>query len=672
MVKRLTLKPDLTLFKSSFPRPCHSLFPDQAASNDLIIKTLSSEIAEAMKLAREAESAVQEYHHRLEAVKRAETLQRRIQDILEQFDHVSNKFANGVQGIDGQGDGSPPDLNTKACLDPIRHTTFLAMFPSWVQEYDRLDQETNSCLIEAEATFARLKILPGIDDKFMADLTSLITRLSNQRQSVRLAKEDIVNKVQRLKEARHFGEVLSKAMDAVEDVQAQVIDALERQRWRKSSARNNTAPDTPDSDSPQLHSAPFPFTSVLDQLSNEMHTWNGSLSEEVETNFRRLSLTLEAPLSSYLRSSSEGVLHSIQNVHTLISLCRDVIKQATAMSDMLNDASELGYKINEILNELEDKRQVILEGNFSPDEVCLLEHDLSSRVSLLQDAVQAFNDGMASRIPLLGYSNGMKKSSRSAAHAASSINSEERLCRLMDVAVPFNISVSNTEIRDEANAVAMRLTNNVQSVLRSLNYLHAASLAKVTDGCISQVTDSLNSAETTIFQMDSRLSSTQSFTTVNLDEIAQRTDQLTEIVKGIDQFDKLHRTQTENLIHQLKDSIESLQNAPGSNDSPIHGTTVLHRLKAAHNVIQREEQIDKIFDSLKNRAVTLQTSFSNLWHREHERLREEAEKTKQEEERLKKRLEATKGEASSDQMMEPQPRTPEEGRNLPHSITWFN
>jgi hypothetical protein len=118
ITKRLLSRGNPISSTSTLPRPTHSLFTEQAAANKEIAQSLSSELNAAMDVGRQAEKSAREYHGRFEAVLRVDMLCSTAKKLSTQYDSIIERFMTGL--IEGDGDGSPPNLTTPACLEATR------------------------------------------------------------------------------------------------------------------------------------------------------------------------------------------------------------------------------------------------------------------------------------------------------------------------------------------------------------------------------------------------------------------------------------------------------------------------------------------------------------------------------------------------------------------------
>ncbi|KAG6378521.1 hypothetical protein JVT61DRAFT_12782 [Boletus reticuloceps] len=133
---------------SSFTsRPRHSssanspIIPDQLSFNDALVQSLSTEIASAVELVTKVDSLAKEYRANYEAVREVDLVSQSTNELLSKFNSIIDRLSNGISTYDG--DGSPPDLSSEACLQPTMHATYLALLPPLLEEAEEAMSTAN-------------------------------------------------------------------------------------------------------------------------------------------------------------------------------------------------------------------------------------------------------------------------------------------------------------------------------------------------------------------------------------------------------------------------------------------------------------------------------------------------------------------------------------------------
>ncbi|KAF8491416.1 hypothetical protein JB92DRAFT_3006159 [Gautieria morchelliformis] len=629
----------------SFPRPVHPFFPSQAASNEMIVKTLSTELCEAVKLAHQAEVAAQAYHARLEAVKWAEMLKDQIQAIDKMLEKVADKFMGGMHDGHEHGDASPPDLDKEVCLSPTQHATFLALLPSVVKEFDQADQTAKRSLRDGMAAALRLKTLHGIDATLKNDLAAAIDGLEARRDSTRQTKEEVVARAARLKEVRRLWQILIDTMDSVEDARNLGVQGMDSQRWKTPEGRRNDTPITPDPDSPQLTQVALPLQMTPHSLSHRLDVLGQQLASEFKTPLTQLLPSLEKSLAVHLQSSSDSLGKYIDDVRGLVRLWNSILQQAEAMMSVQLDCRELRHKIDALQSDVDDARDGILHSNNVQQNTPALESSLHSRSATLQESVRTFTDSLAARMPFVSRSdNPRSASSLSRTLSSFSTSFERQLDRLKtppEIALPFDLSALDNDVRSEGNALAIRLAGGMQSLAKKFDYLHLAKLAKTADLAIGELVGKLDDSEQELLALKALFDSLPSVANQSGVDAAL-SQKLVTMVEQADQLAQDYYTLVARLTPPIEQSLRALQAAPGSHDSPIHGTIVLPRMRASDDALHRVDSVRKITVQLRTQIMRVQGEEETRLHLEKERLenerleRERLERERLEKERLEK------------------------------------
>jgi hypothetical protein len=643
LTKRLAVKGDPSLPRSSFPRPVHPLFPDQATSNEMIVKTLSTELSEAVRLARQAEVATQAYHARLEAAKRAALLKDQMADIDKQLEKVGDKLVRGMHDGYEHDNASPLDLHIEVCLDPTRHATYLALLPSVIKEFDYADQAANRLLRDSAVASLRLKDLLGIDITLKNDIVATMKALGTRRDATRRTKDDIFARATRLKEARRLWGILLSLMESVEDVRKLALQGMDSQRFKAAESRQNNTPITPDPDSPQFPQVTLPLQMTPHTIPERLDVLGERLSSEFKPALAQLLPSLEIPLSVHLQSSSDSLVKYMDKVWGLVRLWKAILLQAEAMTAVRQDACELGHKIDALQNDVDDARESILHTDDVLENTTALESDLSSRTLVLQESVRTLTDSLSTRMTFVSRNaNPQYAHARSQSLSSFPASFEHQLKWLKnppEITLSFDLSALDNDVRSEGNSLALRLAGAMQSLAKKLDYLHLSRLARFVDSAIEELSANLNSLDEELSKLKVLFDSfSSSETQSGLD--ASLSETLAAMVERSDRLGEDCLTLVARLTSPIEQSLRELQAAPGSHDSPIHGTIVLPRIKAADDVLQRAITIRDIILKLKEQISEAKDREDARLRLEkgrldaEERAKVEAEHLKAEQERL--------------------------------------
>lgn len=625
----------------------HPLFPGQRASNEAVVKTLSTELVEAVALTRQAEAAALAYRTVLEAVQRAEGLRDQMRSIDGQLEKLTGRL---VKGVHDDHSGSPPELDSETCLDPTPHAAFLALLPSVVQELEAADQTAERVLDDARVASLHLKELPGAEAKLKQELVTAMEGLNARRNTAKQVREDVLAKAQRLKEARRLWGILNDVLDVVEGAKEEAMNAMQSQKWTAPEGRRDGAPLTPDSEPSEQGYAHLDVTLTPGALIQRLD----ALEQRVWTDFKgpltRLSAALESPLYRHLQLSSDGLSKHIENIRGLARLWNGILKQTGDMAAVQLDAHQLEDITNVLQADIDDARHDVSDGSRDLEGVTVLETSFKSRAAALQDSIRMFTDSLATRVSLVARTDDSRAvyTSSKLALKIASLSNDQRLNSLKDppvLALPFDLAQLDNDVRVEANSIALRLACGMQATAKKLDYLRLSCLARTTDSVIKNLARDIDESEQTLSNVRTSFESRQNTKPSGLDPSLSET--LDAAMEQIDRFAEDQRNHLSRSASLVRQTLETLQAAPGAHDSPIHGTVVTPRVKAANDVLCR---VDSVYESLlRLKARVLEAEQEELERLRVERERLEAvERAKAEQARLEAVERAKQEEARSE------------------------
>ncbi|KAI6034072.1 hypothetical protein BKA83DRAFT_4184535 [Pisolithus microcarpus] len=101
LVKRLALRGNPFSDSNLFPRPTHSLFPEQESFNENLAQSLSSDLFSTGELVAKVESLAREYRRGYEVIKEIDTLSQRTEELLSLCRSIIHRLSNGDRpGVD--------------------------------------------------------------------------------------------------------------------------------------------------------------------------------------------------------------------------------------------------------------------------------------------------------------------------------------------------------------------------------------------------------------------------------------------------------------------------------------------------------------------------------------------------------------------------------------------
>ena len=631
LLKRLYLRGNPASSSSTFPCPVHPLFPDQPSSNEALAQSLSSEIGTAMDLVKKVDSVAKEYRATFEAVRDVEALSQTAQTLATTFTSVHERFTNGVPASDS--DGSPPDLTSKACLDPTRHSAFLTLLPDILKESNAADEKTTPLLRAYRAAVLNLD-RPGIDASFKSNAISEINRLGQQRDVTQKLKNDVVARVGRLRDARKLWDIMEDALEALEETKREVGDAMERKRWRQQAAPSGT-PLTPESPVSPLPSPTVSSTDVLNRLDN-MHI---QLSREVATPLYSLSVSLEAPLNDWLSQSFTGLTTFLDSLKQMSRLLEAIQRQASVMGAVRQDVEDFQIHIEELKIRFDSAfRNALGDGPTSA------ESDETAAVSItdakeLRDAIQTFMDGLSQRVPFV-VQRDLPSQARPNFVRKRFASVDVKLGaspQSAAIELPFDLTSLDDAVRTDSNAYVMRLAGELQSLDTKKDYFQLAQLAKEVDLAVGVTVDDIHCVTRRVASLKTSLSQIGE----GSGEAGSITESLRVLLREVDDFSHAYRSRISRSFSPIRDLLRRMDGAPGCHDFAVHELLYVARTRTVDDAELKFSACNEEVASLKTQISDVQRAEAQRLEREmleRERLQEEREgleNQKREQERLR-------------------------------------
>ncbi|KAJ3916676.1 hypothetical protein F5877DRAFT_1950, partial [Lentinula edodes] len=161
---------------------------------------------------------------------------------------IIDRLENGIAS--SEGDGTPPILMSNECLDPRRHSVFIALLPSLLDELAKKTDHSASELVR-QILVALLHVhFPGVDNEFRANASTQLLRLTTLRERAQHLNEDMVGRVGTLRETRRIRTTMDATLKEVEAIRRDAVDDMDRRIWRQDITTNaNGVPPMPESPS---------------------------------------------------------------------------------------------------------------------------------------------------------------------------------------------------------------------------------------------------------------------------------------------------------------------------------------------------------------------------------------------------------------------------------------
>ncbi|KAJ3981929.1 hypothetical protein F5890DRAFT_1556367 [Lentinula detonsa] len=531
--KRLRLRGDPASSNSTFPRPTHPLFPQQSVFNESLTQTLSFEIKTTTELVRNAESLAMKYRVSYDAVSHVETLNEAVLALTVVFESILVRLENGISSSEG------------------RHSVFIALLPSLLDELARADQATSDLVRQVPAALLHVDF-PGVDQEFKSNASAKLLGLIALRER-----------------AQWENEVMGLVSRDLEVVRCEVADEMDRRRWRQDTTSVNGAPLTPESPS----AVPLPthsFQRFIEQLELQMSQLGARMDKGVDDPLASLLETLETPLKEHLSHSARNLKSHFARVKRITDLLQSIHKQTSTMDVIREEFNALQLRIHDVIIRYESKTEDVL-GNKSVDEQVVSDTDeaMSSDFSAARSDAMVFVNSLTQRVPLVGLLSQVPSVRRSfsmidlasATHASSEFTIE----------LAFDLHAIDDAVRADCNSYTMRLNGQVHNLEQKSDIYHLSRIAKELDASTSVLLTEVDHAVvqiSTLRDTFDRLGATES---------------LEKLVFDIDQASSTHRNRLNRSLSITREISRRLESAPGILDSNVHER--VRRLESAPGIL---------------------------------------------------------------------------------------
>ncbi|KAH7930014.1 hypothetical protein BV22DRAFT_1079617 [Leucogyrophana mollusca] len=571
LVKRLAIRGTPSSIITAFPKPTHPLFPDQVSANDALAQSLSSEIAAALDIVSKVDNVAKEYRTSYEAVKEVETLSLTADEALASFASLVRCLETGVTAEDE--DGSPLDLTSEACLQATRHAAFLTLLPSMLQELEQTNARVGPLLRSYRVALLNLR-RPGIEQSFQETSAAQIELLVSQSEHARRVGQEVLERAGRLRVARRVWTVMDSALRDLENIQGEIGEMMEREKWKKQADAGATplTPETPQAIPPV---SPSWSQDILERLEG-MHT---SLSTDVAVPLESMAGSLETPLHDFLSRTSAGLTSRLESVKQMMRLLDAIKAQCISMASVREEVHDLQMRIEDLKIQYDAAIQDVLSDKPVGEGVFEVESHLTTDADTLRHAVQSFTDSMAQRVPFVAQrnTNGPTNTMTFVRRRFSSGNIKLGVPEArMAIELPFTLTSIDDAVRADSNSYTVTLAGEVQSLDRKAGHLQLARMAKEADGALFSAAEDMRGVNAELALLKAALSSA-----------IQQTDKVAALQKlsqDLEEHAPKHRSRLSRSLSLIRESLRQMEASPGSHDAHLHETLTSTRRRAADDV----------------------------------------------------------------------------------------
>ncbi|KAI9001150.1 hypothetical protein BD414DRAFT_404342 [Trametes punicea] len=616
LTKRLLLRgnPSTSL---TFPKPLHRHFPDQAASTEAVIQQLAAEIASALGYAKKAEDCAKEYHAAAEAVKQAETVRKAASELTTRYLSLLDRMENGT--ATSNGDGTPPDVSSEACLEASRHSVFLSLFPSILGELSSAEHDVEPLLVAARTALCHLDF-PGIDAQFKADSAAAIDELEAKRAAVIRAKDLVASRTTALVQVRNVWSAMEYLFHDVEELRSSILNAMSRQMWRQQIRHD--APPTPESPTAALPAVILSPAEVVQRLGE----LRARLASEVSSPISTFGPSLGSALREYLMLSSSALESVLSATRDICQFWEAVQQQAAMMGTVRDEVHALQIRIEDLKVRFEKGAQDMFTGALDESVQAQAEEALISELVATRAAIQVFLNELPSRVPFVGEIKFVHSAEPAAPRRSTSLLGGFTLDSIQQAAsssVPFDPVALDKGVRTDSNTYSMMLSGALKTLESKADYFQLAKKAHALDVALSSFVNLLAQAEHAVGSIQASL--TDSGERLSFDRLSELATSLVEV-------SQTHTGTIDDALALVHQTLHCLQSVPSDHDAGSRDAVVSARQKAVENA---ESQ----FSSWKKSLAGLRQQLADAQKAEQHRVAEQA-RLKEEQERLETEMQA--------------------------------
>ncbi|TFK43210.1 hypothetical protein BDQ12DRAFT_674586 [Crucibulum laeve] len=592
LLKRLSLRGNPTSPSNTFPRPENPLFPDQKAANDALAQSLALDITAATELVQKVDTEAKAYRTRYEAVKRVETILQSARELSTTFSSTILRLREGIPNSDGGG--SPPDLMSEICLEPTRHSVFLALLPSILGEAAQAIKGAEEVLRNSHVALFALDS-QGIDPSFKTKAVAEFRQLDGLREQALSTRTDISERVTRLREARRLWATMDKQLGNMVDVRFRLSEAIEKQRWKQESGGSQT-PLTPESPG-----SSFATLATVAEFEEELGDLASKLSEGVHAPLAILSTTLEEPLKEWLSHNAHNLQGLLETIKELLQLHDAVQRQAAVMATLRDEYNDLHVRIEDLKIHMESNVEDVLAGRLMNGHAGESAIDLHEDLRKVQENVDAFTSSLSGRVIFVARHSIASPGSPAFVKRRFS-SGDLKLGALVDstsIELPFDLTSHDASVRADSNYYAMRLAGEMEGLKRIMSHLDLAHMAKQLDSSLLSVVDDINAASQEISsQRQSMLDITQSKGDI--------VDNLGHLLADVEEAVSLYRKKLPRSFSPLREVLRRMDASSSFLGTPVRETLYVARMRAVDDAESRFRTCDEAADSLKDDIISAQ------------------------------------------------------------------
>jgi hypothetical protein len=569
---------------SGFPCPVHPLFSDQRESNEALVRLLSSEVTTLVDFAKKVDEAAKKYSSKCEEVKNVEVLTKTAHDLTSQFEFTLDRLRNGI--FPSTGDGSPPDLTSEVCLEPARHSDFLALLPSILAEAEKIDASAHAIIRSFRQALLKLEPL-AIDTGFRDDALATFQLLEKLKHQVQTTRDDITSRVVRLGGARKIWHAIHESLRDLASVRRAVADAMEVTRWRRQTGHAES-PLTPESPSATVS----PIISFEDTKSR-LECIAARKVHDIDFSLSSMSQTLDQPLHQWLSQISSALKLQLEEAEKAAQLLDSIRQQSEALDAIRKEYGNLQLQIGEFQVRLDSGIRNVLSGTMAAEPLVSHETEMTASFRAIESCVHGFIDGMPSRVPFVARAISSSHTVVPLKHSFVSEDMKHVISQFqVDIQPSFRLTSLDDAVRMDSNTYAMRIAGELRKLHQKRDHFHFVQMAKDLDLVLSTSVEGINRACQDLSVMKS-----------SLDACIQRGDSIESLCTYINEMEDLsraHRPAIAKSLSSIRNLLCRLESSPVAHDDVMR-EVYLARSKNVDDAELKFNDWIRAFTALKNR-----------------------------------------------------------------------
>lgn len=548
-----------------FPKPTHPRFPDQAACNDSIVSTLSSELKYTKSLIQEAAAVSQQYHERNQLVGQVENAQRQLEQYAVKLESCAKRLQEGAEAEDG--DGTPIRLDSVDCLEPMRHGAYLAVLPIICGELEEACNLGDNAARICRRSMVGLKDAT-LDPAFSESTDKALESFTKAKERAIQAKEAFTSKAAALREARKVWAAVGDAWTSLDEVKATIASHMERDKWHPMGQEQPLR-------SPMREDGSWSTT--FQRIPSQLDEISANISNVVLPSIKNLDGSVGSDVVGALGGATTAVQQYLDNVRGMCRLHETVKNQAKAMDYVQTEEMSLEKRIDTMMPLFEEYKNA-LGSTKHPLHADVEAQDriaglLSDHDSIKESVVQLC-DGLVSRVPFIGkpdaYFHGPLRSAQPTLATFLQTWNPQVPPTPLPFMLPLDANALDHNVRSDANHLVIRITTKSSELSRYRDYLELALAARQVEKSASSLQNELRTIQEEVDAHASKISSVAvDAENADIDLHRRAMEQFETSLKSVESASNKVKEFTSQAIPPFRDSLRDLLGRPGAQDPDV-------------------------------------------------------------------------------------------------------